>query len=671
MTTRRYASRGAVAGCGRLPTLWRLPAAATILVALAVAAAGLPVAAQTGGYPDVDEGNVHAPSIDALVSDSRNILADTGCGEGSFCPDDPLPRWVMAVWLVRALDGEDPAPSGVSSYTDVDSARWWSAYTNRLGQLEVTGGCRADPPRYCPDRPVTRGQMATFFARAFDLAAGTPGRFSDTAGNVHTDSIDKLAAAGITAGCAQGRYCPDRPVTRAQMATFLARALKLVPLPQAGSYRLYYEFADYSSYGGEGMWIATLQGVNRKLDSISFGGDGIFSPDGALVAYTKRFGDAERVYVLNLNGGAIHEIAKHPTHGTTAFRVGSLAWSPNGKLLTYVYRTQSGGEVWIGEPDGQNWRKLSNTRWAPRFSPDSRFITYPVMGTDWNNYSHSVIESLSTGSQVRFSAHEYDFWNADFTHDSQSVFYSSNYREVEDTVDSLSIWDYLTIDTDGTNRRMLASGATSDLLWSPDGTRFTYRGYGIYDATISEDDGETWRDVKLTTPGDYRLADASGTVLGEFPRSGSCESVRWQPDSDDIVFNFKQGDKRRYMVANANSLTYRFEEEDSFWFRKQDGLSPDRQRIAYTVESPFSGNQLWVMDADGSNSRKLIDRVTSYEWSPDGQYIAYGIKRCEDPSCNTEAGRELWIAEVDGSRLLKVAGTDGAISYRSLRWISS
>jgi len=39
--------------------------------------------------------------------------------------------------------------------------------------------------------------------------------------------IEALAAAGITGGCGNGNYCPDNPVTRGQMAVFLAKALGL------------------------------------------------------------------------------------------------------------------------------------------------------------------------------------------------------------------------------------------------------------------------------------------------------------------------------------------------------------------------------------------------------------------------------------------------------------
>ena len=57
--------------------------------------------------------------------------------------------------------------------------------------------------------------------------AAAPAGFADTGGDTHEANIDALAAAGITTGCETDplRYCPDQPVTRAQMATFLHRAL--------------------------------------------------------------------------------------------------------------------------------------------------------------------------------------------------------------------------------------------------------------------------------------------------------------------------------------------------------------------------------------------------------------------------------------------------------------
>jgi hypothetical protein len=74
--------------------------------------------------------------------------------------------------------------------------------------------------------------MAAFLVRALDLPLTTDSPFGDSDG-VFEDDINRLAAAGITVGCnppANDRFCPDSPVTREQMATFLARALGLTPL---------------------------------------------------------------------------------------------------------------------------------------------------------------------------------------------------------------------------------------------------------------------------------------------------------------------------------------------------------------------------------------------------------------------------------------------------------
>jgi S-layer family protein len=52
--------------------------------------------------------------------------------------------------------------------------------------------------------------------------------FADVpAGHLFHPFVEALAASGITAGCGSGNYCPDQPLTRGQMAAFLSKALGL------------------------------------------------------------------------------------------------------------------------------------------------------------------------------------------------------------------------------------------------------------------------------------------------------------------------------------------------------------------------------------------------------------------------------------------------------------
>ena len=223
---RRWAALGEVSG--------RLAAAMVAVLMASLVAAGPSAAQDAGGFSDVTQG-VHKPAIDALAA--LGVFVGTACGEAMFCPGDEMKRSTMAVWLVRVLDSKEPPSVDESSFADVVSDEWWLAHVERLAALEVTKGCLTEPLRYCPDESVTRAQMATFLVRALDLEAGDPAGFVDTAGNFHEASIDALAAAGVTAGCKVEplRFCPDEPVTRAQMATFVARALGLVEVPTAGS----------------------------------------------------------------------------------------------------------------------------------------------------------------------------------------------------------------------------------------------------------------------------------------------------------------------------------------------------------------------------------------------------------------------------------------------------
>lgn len=177
-------------------------------------------------YGDVNDTSVHYSDIKMLADDGT--FEGTDCAPGLFCPDEPLKRWTLAVWLVRILDGDDP-PNNGSRFSDVVGSPWWEGHVERLAQLRVTLGCGAGP-RFCPDQSVSRAQMATFLTRAFELSAAADAGFEDVeATDYHRADINALAASGVTQGCQSSPrlFCPDEPTTRAQMASFLHRARTL------------------------------------------------------------------------------------------------------------------------------------------------------------------------------------------------------------------------------------------------------------------------------------------------------------------------------------------------------------------------------------------------------------------------------------------------------------
>jgi D-alanyl-D-alanine carboxypeptidase len=136
-----------------------------------------------------------------------------------FCPIARVSRAQMASFLARALE----LPATTRDYFTDDDSSLHENDVNRLAAAGITGGCASGS--FCPSAPVSREQMASFLARAFKLAEATSDRFDDDGGSIHETDINRLAESGITGGCASGAFCPRAHVTREQMAAFLYRAM--------------------------------------------------------------------------------------------------------------------------------------------------------------------------------------------------------------------------------------------------------------------------------------------------------------------------------------------------------------------------------------------------------------------------------------------------------------
>lgn len=156
----------------------------------------------------------------------------SGCGDGRFCPHGAVTRGQMASFLVRMF-GYRSQPA-TDPFRD-DNSNIHEANINRVYAAGITVGCASD--RICPDGAVTRGQMATFLARALGLRYGAGSdHFADDDGSKHETNLDRLFFAGITRRCASStdRVCPNGTVTREQMAAFLHRSTYAQPIGPAG-----------------------------------------------------------------------------------------------------------------------------------------------------------------------------------------------------------------------------------------------------------------------------------------------------------------------------------------------------------------------------------------------------------------------------------------------------
>ena len=90
--------------------------------------------------------------------------------DGTFRPSEPLTRRDMAVFLARAFAHISPAAEPAGAFEDVPADAPGAAEVEAILAAGVTRGCSAEPMRYCPEESVTRAQMASFLIRALQSA---------------------------------------------------------------------------------------------------------------------------------------------------------------------------------------------------------------------------------------------------------------------------------------------------------------------------------------------------------------------------------------------------------------------------------------------------------------------------------------------------------------------
>jgi hypothetical protein len=185
-------------------------------------------------FSDVDASHLFHDFVESIFRAGITV----GCGTGGYCPDASVTRAEMAVFLLKGRFGafHVPAPATGAVFADVHPGDFAADWIEELAALQITGGCGNG--NYCPGDPVTRAQMAVFLLKTEHGVGYQPnpcsGIFSDvpcpsTPNFPYSDWIEQLYAEGVTGGCAISppRYCPDATNTRGQMAVFLTKTFGL------------------------------------------------------------------------------------------------------------------------------------------------------------------------------------------------------------------------------------------------------------------------------------------------------------------------------------------------------------------------------------------------------------------------------------------------------------
>jgi RHS repeat-associated protein/uncharacterized repeat protein (TIGR01451 family) len=238
-----------------------------------------------------------------------------GCGSGNYCPDSSVTREQMAAFIIRALHepGYVPPTPAQQRFNDVPPLHPFYGHIEEMALRQITLGCSASPPLYCPTQQVTREQMAAFIIRALHEPGYIPPppaqqRFNDVPStNPFYAHIEEMALRQITLGCsaAPPLYCPTANVTRGQMAAFLIRAFdnpNLPPSVNAGSDQNTQLPTNSVTLNGVVADDGMPTGGALTVTWSKLSGPGTVTFNNANAAITQASFSAAGVYVLRLTG---------------------------------------------------------------------------------------------------------------------------------------------------------------------------------------------------------------------------------------------------------------------------------------------------------------------------------------------------------------------------------
>ncbi len=208
--------------------------------------------------------------------------------------------------------------------------------------------------------------------------------------------------------------------------------------------------------------------------------------------------------------------------------------------------------------------------------------------------------------------------------------------------------DLWTMDADGKNvKRVTNDGAVDgQLRWSPDGQRIAYYSFA------EQEQGYLW--VANADGGDPKAvltaihpAGVDQQCAGGFPGG-------WFPDGQHILYRGSWGEGSALQICSAKSdgseIHAIYGERGAS--ATYPAFSPDGSKIAF-VTNRDGNDEIYVMDADGSNLQRVTDDDAPDEWpswSPDGTWIVFASQHDES--------FEIRIMHPDGSGLKKL--TDNA-----------
>ncbi|OXM87602.1 S-layer homology domain-containing protein [Paenibacillus rigui] len=153
-----------------------------------------------------------------------------GFSDHKFHPEQSATRAELAavLWRLISIDPSQEPISEKESYVDVTRTHWAYSAIEGLHAKGIMLG--TDEGKFEPDRPLTRAEFAVLAVRWKQLKGGSIPAFADVQGHWAEAEIAALADSGFVHGYEDGLFHPNTNVSRAEVVTWLNRLMNRGPL---------------------------------------------------------------------------------------------------------------------------------------------------------------------------------------------------------------------------------------------------------------------------------------------------------------------------------------------------------------------------------------------------------------------------------------------------------
>ena len=338
-----------------------------------------------------------------------------------------------------------------------------------------------------------------------------------------------------------------------------------------------------------------------------------FSPDGKQVAFSWEGDrlDNEDIYVLIVGTDPPHRVTTDPARDV------SPAWKPDGSQIAFVRLDANQTAIYLVAALGGSEQRLvefprAGTSTMPRgtsepvlsWSPDGRWLAVSRLTSDTSSAVYLVAHDGSERRTLLQASPTSNYTAAAFSPLGNALAYVESGRlgVVEIDPNNPSIF------TKPPQRRTEYQGYVGGLAWSADGRELFY-GRAAYAAPTPS---YLWR-----VPADGSAAPQRIDLAGvaNFPAVAANGRMAFSRRAVNVEMVVLQAGREGEPVAAST-----FNEFDA-------SFSPDGSKIAFASDRTGEGNEIWIVNRDGSGRRPVTRGVRRPEgsprWSPDGTRVAF------------------------------------------------